>query len=416
MDAHQGGPGGDDARLEEIVRAVVAALDAERTPPPSVWRRIGGSGAWVVKNAAGLLALGALLLIGIGLVARGINPLTVPDTLVEDYRQSQDRSELVDEHVAIGNDLLNIGQPEAAKKEFEAALALDESSSEASLGVFKTQLFEPIGRGGSDPAIYERRLLHLARKYPDDSHAAAYYADALVAGSALEDATTEYDRALGLDSANATAVVGKGIVEDLQNHPEQALAYYQQAEGLSPNTQAFVNNVAYQLFRLGRYDEAIAKYRQLLDNDDRFLLSYYILAQALRIQGDLESAAAYQRAALQLLADKEVSQLLRNSNWWLFHTSDVGAEAPAAGVVVRTLDEKRYYAALSHALTLHVSGRSGAARAEVVRARKLGVDALDRNAIAGILAYDAQLLGAHQPQLAASGKAFTAWVARGADH
>ena len=395
-----------EAQIEDVVRAVLAVLDgrsadASAPPDPGLWTRIKAGGQWVVKNTTGLLALGTFLLIMVGLVLHGIDPLTVPATLVEKYRQEQERTIVVKQHVALGNDLLNVDQVQAARQEFRDALKLDDSSAKASLGLLKTQL-QSIGRGHPEPAVYERRLRQLISDYPGDSQVAAYYGSALLLSRNLAEAESAFDTALELDPNSAIAVGGKGNVADIRNEPQQALALYERAEAMSPNTPVFVNNAAYQRFRLGRYPQAIDTYERLLELDGSFLLPYYILSQAQRLTGALADAERTQHTLLRLLADRGVREAERNSRVWFFHTLPAGVKpqpkGPASAVDLRTSEDKRCYARLSHALTAWVAGRRRSAWAEIARARRIGLAPKALGGVLRILGYEAQTLAEHQPR------------------
>lgn len=91
-----------------------------------VWRSI-------LANAAGLLALGGLVVVVLGIFVAGISPLTVLRKAADDYEDYEARRALVNDHVALGNKLLDVEQPPAARVQFEAALALDETDPEATL-------------------------------------------------------------------------------------------------------------------------------------------------------------------------------------------------------------------------------------------------------------------------------------------
>jgi tetratricopeptide (TPR) repeat protein len=369
---------------------------------------------WIVKNATGLLALGAILLVGFGIVVRGIDPLAIPDKLVSDYQQQQARDALIDDHVKLGEELLDVEQLKAARGEFEAALTLDHTNAAASLGVFKARLYEPVAGGDYDPELTELRLQHLAKAHPDDAQVHAYLGDELMGVRKDDPALEQYRRAVELDPRMAHGYAGEGFVFDREGQPEQALAFYRRAVALSPDSPRYGNNLAYQLYRLGRYAEALAQYRQLLAIDGRLMLPHYTLAAVERLTGQLQNARRRGRELLDLLADAHARKLDVNAGVWYFDATDLrpGGSGVTTVSVTRFAD-KQLYARLSLGLTSAVLGDAQEMRAEVRRGRALAQDPSDVSALVTLVAHDVRVLTRAVPADAPHAAAFLAQV-RGA--
>jgi len=71
---------------------------------------------------------------------------------------------------------------------------------------------------------------------------------------------------------------------------DDARQLYEKAASLSPWNQTFLNNLAYQHFLAGEYKKADELYVRLLSLDSRYLLSYFMLSQAVLMQGDNQRA------------------------------------------------------------------------------------------------------------------------------
>jgi tetratricopeptide (TPR) repeat protein len=366
----------------------------------SVWRSI-------LAHAGALLALGGLLVVALGIVVAGISPLTVLYKAADDYEDYEERQALVDDHVELGNKLLNVEQPRAARVEFEAALALDESDPEATLGLVKTRVFEPIEGDDLDPEVSHKRLTHLVLTRPEDANARAYRGDSWVRFGLYRMALGEYTRSVRLDAKIAHGYSGQGLVYDVLGEPEKARRRFKRALKISAHSTRYRNNYAYQLARLGRYPEAIREYKNLLEVDPGSLLPYYGLADANRLSGDWSGAREVQAALVELIADRRVANLPRNGGVWYFHTiaaheSWPDHEKPLAQLV--TNGQKELYARLGLALSEAADGQEAKARRYLQQARALDLDPTKVMAPLTVACFDVQQLS-QQPRLFATSEA-----------
>jgi tetratricopeptide (TPR) repeat protein len=365
-----------------------------------VWRSL-------LAHAGALLALGGLLVVALGIVVAGISPLTVLHKAADDYQDYEERQALVDDHVELGNKLLNVEQPRAARVEFEAALALDESDPKATLGLVKTRVFEPIEGDDLDPEVSHKRLTHLVLTLPEDGNARAYRGDSWVRFGLYRMALGEYMRSVRLDAKLAHGYSGQGLVYDVLGEPEKALQRFKRALKISAHSTRYVNNYAYELARLGHYGKAILKYDNLLEVDPGTLLPYYGLADANRRSGQLPRAREVQAALVRLIADRHVANLPRNTGVWYFHTTPAheswpDRKRPLAQLV--TTGQKELYAWLSLALTEAADGQEVRARGYLQQARGLDLDPTKVGAPLTIACFDIQQLS-QQPRVLATSEA-----------
>src|SRR5438477_652277 len=79
-----------------------------------------------------------------------------------------------------------------------------------------------------------------------------------------EDALAAYEQALRLDPNSAFAYLGKGVALHDLKRPEEALAAYEQALRLDPNNAIAYYNKGVALGELKRNEEALAAYEQAL--------------------------------------------------------------------------------------------------------------------------------------------------------
>ena len=373
---------------------------------------------WIVSHAGALLALGGLLVVGLGIVVAGISPLTVLYKAADDYDDYEARQALVDDHVELGNKLLDVEQPRAARVEFEAALALDESDPEATLGLVKTRVFEPIEGDDLDPEVSHKRLTHLVLTQPEDANAHAYRGDSWLRFGLYRMALGEYTRSVRLDTKLAHGYSGQGLVFDVLGEPERAVKRYERALKISAHSTRYRSGYAYQLARVGRYEEAIRQYSKLLDVDPGSLLPYYGLANANRLLGDWTRARDVQVGLVRLIADRRLGNLPRNSGVWYFHTIPTHTgpppdDGPPPLAQLVTPGQKELYARLGLALTEAAVGEEAKARAHVQQARALDLDPTKVVAPLTIVCFDVhQLLRWPRLRMRAEADAFVAALER----
>ena len=278
-----------------------------------VWRSI-------LANAGALLALGGLVVVGLGIFVAGISPLTVLHKAADDYEDYEARRALVDDHVELGNKLLDVEQPRAARVEFEAALALDESDPEATLGLVKTRVFEPIEGDELDPEVSHKRLTHLVLTRPEDANAHAYRGDSWLRFGLYRMALGSTTGRFAWTRSSHTVTPARDLSSTCLGSRRRRVKRYERALKISAHSTRYRSSYAYQLARLGRYEEAIRQYSKLLAVDPGSLLPYYGLANANRLLGDWTRARDVQAGLVRLIADRRLGNLPRNSGVWYFHT------------------------------------------------------------------------------------------------
>ncbi len=112
-----------------------------------------------------------------------------------------------------------------------------------------------------------------------------------------EEALAAYEQAIRLDPNSAVAYNGKGIALcDLERY-EEALAAYEQAIRLDPNNAVTYRNKGHVLYDLKSYEEALAVYVQAIRLDPNFANAY--IGKGIVLYGlkrHEEALAAYEQA------------------------------------------------------------------------------------------------------------------------
>jgi tetratricopeptide (TPR) repeat protein len=327
------------------------------------------SSNWVV-----FLFVFSILVVLIGRFVFGISifqPLEEIARRQNEYRrkevQEQYRTRMVRRHIDLGNRFLDVWQLDAARTDFVNALKLDPLNVEAQMGLFKAEVFTPILENDFDPEIAEKRLQMILRENENDRHALLYLGSVYMhieQGTALE----FLQAALSQDSTLAAAYINMGLIFDMQNKPDDALAMYEKAAEFSEWNQMVLNNLGYEYIRKREYEKAIPKLELLLNLDNRCLIGYWNLSNAYRLCGAFDSAYLLQKQLIRLLSDPNVTSLSRNQGIWFFETG------PDSGVKFYSLPQKQCYSYYSLALTSFILGREDEADGFMETAQALEVD------------------------------------------
>ena len=162
-------------------------------------------------------------------------------------------SDSADAHYAMGDVLMDAGQPQAAEAEYRKAL-----QGNAGLSAGHTKL-----------------------------------ANALLAQQRMPEAGTELREALRIDPAFVPAHSDLGLVLRAQGNISEAMSEFQEALRLDPDFVDAHNGLAITLAGQRRIPEAVAQFREIVRIDPDSAIGYYNLAYALAdIDKDEESAEA----------------------------------------------------------------------------------------------------------------------------
>ncbi|MBN2427168.1 MAG: hypothetical protein JXK94_02405 [Deltaproteobacteria bacterium] len=309
----------------------------------------------------------------VGWFVYSVHPLQPLEEIAHKQRQykAEDESHLfkkrmVNRHLELGNTFLSTNQLEAAKIEFHKALEMDPTKVQAQMGVFKSEVFEPITpQRIYDPEVMKKKLMLILKENPSDPHALSFMGNVYLYVDRKK-AEEFFKRATAQDSSLAAGYYGLGLIHDIENRLDEALEMYEKALSLSEWNQHYLNNVAYKYLQKKQYKQAIEKYYLLLSLDQRYLLAYYTIANAYRLSNDFYSAQWYQKRLLALMDDEEITALDRNKGVWFFHVESDN--------LVQFFDfpKKRCYAYYNIALTSFLLGLEEESRAFLEKARDLG--------------------------------------------
>jgi tetratricopeptide (TPR) repeat protein len=194
-------------------------------------------------------------------------------------------------HSNLGRVELEAGQPEAAKAEFEAALALEPDSAEvrSNLG----HAWESLG----EPAAARQAYQMAVRANPQFPGAHYDLGRALLQAGQPGEAAAELAAAIRLDPGSAPAHNNLGLALAQLGRPAQAMAEYREALRLDPQRPEVYLNVGNAEFRQNRLDAAVEAYRAALRLNPHYGAAHRNLAVALGVLGRTTEARAELAAA-----------------------------------------------------------------------------------------------------------------------
>jgi Flp pilus assembly protein TadD len=398
----------EQARIAEIVRATLSAIQVELRSKGSPLGRVFAGIRFIATNWLFFLFVSSIIGAFIGWGVFGISLLQPLEKIAfEQKKYQQEESALLlkermaGRHIALANDLLNVGQADGARVEFEQALALDPTNADAHYGLMKTRIFIPIDAKEFDLEVSEKRLRLLLEERPDDPHVLTFlgmvyfYADPAEAEKYL-------NRSMQIDPDQAATHQALGVLHDLRGEGDKALAEYERAVQLSEWNVTYRNNVGYQYLLRGDLEKARQSYELLVNLDGSFLLPYLTLGMVYRQDGNAELAYNLHTTMLELLRDPKYNQMTKNSGEWFFHAGERTEH-------LFSVEEKENYALLNAALSAFVTGRTAEARQYLAEAKGMVLQSSLR--LQDLIISDCRLLEERNPRFAGTTAQFLALFA-----
>ena len=234
----------------------------------------------------------------------------------------------IESYLTEGRQYLNSGEYELAKAAYQQALTHSWfAQQEAQLGLDKASVYDSTD-GAFHADIVEQRTARIAAQSPDDPHVSLFRGDLHAVNQDYVKARESYEEAIERDPSLAHGYFRLGVVYDKLGEPETALAMYNRATEYAAWNPAYLNNLAYQYFRLEDYEQAGETYQQALNLDANLLITYFDSANYFRALGQLEQVLVYQRKGVKLIDDPQVATLKQNEQAWYFSLDNGAAYQP----------------------------------------------------------------------------------------
>lgn len=303
-------------------------------------------------------------------------------------KQQKLKRDLITIFNALGDSLLNVNLLNAAKIEFQKSVTLNALDNRSQMGVYKSEIFEPIEKGNYNPELMEKRLSLFLDKYPQDIHIYSFYGNFYMYINDNIKAISSFERAIEINPACASAYQGLGIIYDLRNNTDSALVNYEKSWELSKFNESYLNNLAHKYYELNNLDKAVHYYEQLLNVNNQYMLAYYSLSNAYLKKGMTETALKRLQTLVQLFESESVLKQSRNKEHWFFHIDDMD-------VWFIDFDKKKYYAYVLLALSFSFINLPGKAVIYLQRAVSFYKDV--DSSIEQLIKYNIDKITGYQP-------------------
>ena len=382
-------------RVEEITKIVLNVISRLQSTGGKQATQFSRALNWMSTHwVLVLFCLSVLSFLG-AWILYGVSPLHPLKRIAyeqQEYEHNAAQRELtkrmVGHQLALGKSFLDIGQHEAAKREYQEALKIDPANAEAQMGLYKAGVYESI-QGQYSPEVIEQRINLVLSVHPEDPHAYAFLGK-LYASIDEDTAIKHYEKARSLDSSVAVAYFGLSVLYDKWGRLDEAIEMLETATKLSKWNQSYLNNLAYLYTKKKQYSQATETYKRVFQLDEAFLLTYYEIANLYRLMGNLEEALLYQQALVRGLNDPEITALPKNEMSWYIEMGD-------EDIYFHDLPEKMYYAYYGLSVTLFLLGKEQEVEGIMKKAGDLQID--DRDSVKALVDFDLTRLREENPTL-----------------
>jgi tetratricopeptide (TPR) repeat protein len=238
--------------------------------------------------------------------------------------------------VAEGNDFLNIGRYDEAKKLFVSALAADPKNVKAAWGLKKAEAKDALSLN-----TFKLSVDALYQQDPSDAHVNLFLGEFYLAIRQLNKAQPYFEQAITQNPRLAEAHFGLATLYEQQGNFATAKSEISMAIDIS-RTPKYRNKLAHIYIEQNHLDAAIAEYEKSVD----YPLSALDVAEIYWQRDRFDLALIRQLQAVKSLNDKAVMAKPENQDPWSFRISEDQT------ITLNKLDEKLSYAYLCLSFTL----------------------------------------------------------------
>jgi tetratricopeptide (TPR) repeat protein len=258
--------------------------------------------------------------------------------------ESRSESETFNESnlVVEGNKLLNIGRYEEAKPLFLEAikdgLKEEHKNLQAEWGLKKIEANEATSLDNFKVAI---DALHQID--PNDAQVNLFFGEFYVENHEFDTAKSYFEKAIEKNSQLAEAHYELAQLYDQQGNIDASKSEFSLAIDISP-TAKYRNELGHEYIKQKHLDAATAEYEKITE----YPASALDVAEIYWQRDRIDLALIRQLQAIRWLEDKKIMERPENQDPWIFIIS------PEQTITLTRLEEKKAYAYLSVAFTLHL--------------------------------------------------------------
>ncbi|CAG1022179.1 hypothetical protein DOJK_01489 [Patescibacteria group bacterium] len=259
--------------------------------------------------------------------------------------------------IAEGNKFLNIGRYDKAKLLFADALKEEPKNMNADWGMKKVEAKEL-----TSLEKFKQEIDVLRQHDPSDAHINLFMGEYYLSNGDLEKAKTYFDQAISQNPNFAEAHFDLSFLYEQQGNINSAKSEAALAVDIAL-TPRYHNRLAHVYIKQKHFDAATAEY----EKSSEYPLSYIQVAEIYWQRDRLDLAMIRQMQAIQWLNDKNIMEQAENKDPWVFKIS------PQLTIELTRLEEKKSYAYLMLAFTLHLLDNKEEAEKNIQEMRNLTV-------------------------------------------
>jgi len=271
------------------------------------------------------------------------------------HTQSKPNNLGVTDLIIDGNNFLNIGRYDEAKRLFSNALATEPKNANAEWGLKKTD-----AKAFSTLEGFKLAIDALYQQNPSDSHVNLFLGEFYLASNEPDKALPYLEQAITQNQKLAEAYFDLASFYEQQGNFDRARSELLIAIDIKP-TPKYRNKLAHVYIKQKHFDAATAEY----EKSSEYPLSALNVAEIYWQHDRLDIALIRQLQAVKWLNDKTVMDKPENQDAWIFKLSD------GQTLAFTRLEEKKSYAYLCLSFTLYLLENTEEAERYIQEMRKL---------------------------------------------
>lgn len=236
-----------------------------------------------------------------------------------------------------GNNFLNIGRYDEAKRLFSSALIAEPKNAKAAWGLKKSE-----AKDFQSVTAFKQAVDALYQENPSDAHVNLFLGEFYLANNELEQARPYFEQAITQNPKLAEAHFDLALLYDQQDNINTAKSELSLAIDIAP-VPKYRNKLAHIYIKQKHFDAATAEY----EKSSEYPLSALDVAEIYWQRDRFDLALIRQLQAVKWLNNETVMAKPENQDAWSFKVSDEQT------IALTKLNEKRSYAYLCLSFTLY---------------------------------------------------------------
>ena len=318
----------------------------------------------------------------------------------ESYRDVSTKKKLSEFYRKLGDRLMIYGEWESAEAAYRTSLEINPTNMQASYGVAKAGLFQPLaGQKYYSPDMAEAKLDHLIREMPADPQLVFLKGFNRFMQGDEQTSRALFAEAITLDPQFVGSHIQLGYLCMGAGETAAAITHFKTALELDPSYSLTNNNLGYCYLITLQLDQAI----KCLDLSLKIcpnLLSTISLGDAYRLNGDLAGALRLHEHAARVLHEKGIDKERYVGGAWLYNFMPLKKDDTTTiqeSVRVSTFEQKKMVALCALAFDQALGGDLTLAGKTFAQAQALDKDGEYRRFIANKIQSILNLLSVPAP-------------------